>query len=392
MSEPKERLARVSLRPEAELDLRALARRELRERSGTEGVVSRVLVEVRIGDRTELVAIALDGGRLAISATDGTSPLSPAALRALSFLAGAEGPTEAVARPPQRPARHANTLQVRLTELAIAISRSGVEAADPASVREALPRLLAELPSPLPLAVARWVARLVTALAESDARQVARLFAGRVGSVEPAWPFVSAERAISDRRFIEIGRECVEAHGPFPIERRILVDEERNDLLVEQRYLRAGPLEASMGPCPRLLDVGLGVLGDGLPAELKAQQYTLSSEVPHATWDRIENLAGTVVAAQAAALASLKSQPAGEPLALIAFPSLEDGVLIDGEGTRIPMSKEDPGAVEALADHAKRARLRWVLGRWATRDTGLSLVPLSAAHLEGAAWRHIRLR
>lgn len=404
MSELKGPL-RTSMRPVSGdvADLRDLARRELvGDRTGEPGqlalragMVSRATLEVTIDERTELVTLTSEGGRLRVSATDtATSALSPAGRLALAWLASLEREAPSTSLRPAAP-KASDKLAERLAELAVAITRSGVEAADPASVRDALPRVVAELPSPLPLPVARWLGRLVNALAESDARQVARLLVGTVGPSALGLPFYASEEPVSDRRFVELARESVDAHGGTTIERRVLLDDERGELVVEERACTdAGPtLDASVGPCPRVLDVGLGVMRAGIPAQLRAQQYTVSSVVSPALYERIEALALPVAAAQVAALAAIRAQPASaEPLSLVASPSVEDGELVDGEGNKIPLAKEDPGAAEALLESAQRERLGWVLVRWATRENGLAAVPLAAAHRQGGSWRHVRLR
>lgn len=397
MSEPRERAPRVSMRPSPPDDLRAVLRRELAAGGAPtagDASVARVIVEVRRGERGELVTLGMENGRALISATDAVDgAMSPATRSAIEWLL-AEG--SATARASIRPAAGAtpDRLPARLAELSAAIVRSGVEADGAASVRDALPRLIAELPSPPPVPVARWLGRLTIALAESDARQVARLLSRTLGDPLP-WPFVASEQVLSDRRYVELGREVLDAYGGAPIERRVLCDDERGDLVVEERYVGANgaPLEASIGPCPRMLDVGLGMLRDGAPPQLRAQQYTLTNEVSAEAWDRIEQLAVTAAAAEGAARADVSRHPgAAEPLSLIAAPTPADGELVDGEGHRVPLSREDPGAAQALVELAEREPLRWVLVRWACREAGLSAVPLAAAHRTPGGWRHVRLR
>ncbi len=397
------RSPKVSRRPEPlpsteGPSLRELARRELNGSIEADASdVSRAVIEVRLGDRTELVTVARDGARLSVSATDARlgEPLSPASRRALAWLAEGdrEGPGDARTSLPPAPARAGSQLAARLSELAVAIVRSGLEVADSASVREALPRVVAELPSPPPLPIARWLGRLVSALAEADARQTARLLFSVTSGALSA-PFVSDERSFSDRRFVELARECVDAYGGAPIERRVLLDEDDGELVLEERYVAAdGPTSASIGPCPRRLEVGLGMVRSGVPARMRAQQYTVSSDVPNEVWDRIEALGCTVPIAMRAALEALSERPSeAEPIALIAGPSVEEGQLADAEGNKIPLSKEDAGAAERLVSEAQRERLRWVLVRWVTRESGIAAVPLAAAHRLGAGWRHLRLR
>jgi len=399
MSEP--RAPRVSRRPEAGTpSLRELARLELGGEvvSSVASEVARAVIEVRMGERTELVTVGRESGRLSVSATDARpgEAISPAARRALAWLAdtGQEGAADARTSLLPTAPRAGTQLSARLSELAVAIVRSGVEVADPASVREALPRVVAELPAPPPLPVARWLGRLVSALAEADARQTARLLSAVTASSELGQPFASEERSFSDRRFVELARECVDAYGGAPIERRVLADEDSGELVLEERYVIAeGPKTASVGPCPRRLEVGLGLLRAGVPQRMRAQQYSVSQDISGQTWDRIEALACTVPVAIRTALDAFSAHPSdAEPVALLVAPSFEEGELCDGEGHKIPLSKEDAGAAERLVAEAQRERLRWVLVRWATKESGLSAVPLAAAHRVDGGWRHLRLR
>lgn len=412
MSEP--RAPRISRRPDAaasrdasprgasplEPSLRDLARRELGGDVG-EGApsdVARAVIEVRLGERTELVTVARDGGRLLVSATDARlgEALSPAARRALAWLADAEHQGSAEARTSLLPAapRAGSQLGARLSELAVAIVRSGVEVADPASVREALPRVVAELPAPPPLPVARWLGRLVSALAEADARQTARLLFAVTSSSALGTPFVSEDRSFSDRRFVELARECIDAYGGAPIERRVLLDEDAGELVLEERYVAVeAPSTASVGPCPRRLEVGLGLLREGVPRRMRAQQYTVSSDIPSDAWDRVEALACSVPIAMRAALEAFQSSPSdAEPVALLAGPSVDGAQLCDADGNEIPLSREDPGAAERLMSEAQHERLRWVLVRWVTKESGIAAVPLAAGHRVEGGWRHLRLR
>ena len=53
--------------------------------------VERVTVEVRIGTRTEMVALGLDGTRLLVASSDGGGESSPFAQAALAWLDAREG-------------------------------------------------------------------------------------------------------------------------------------------------------------------------------------------------------------------------------------------------------------------------------------------------------------
>jgi hypothetical protein len=382
---------RRSLPPEdAPSDLRALCRRELPAATDrpASASVSRVVVEVRLGARTELVTLGGEGGRLVVTATDGGAT-SPAARAAVAWLAGElpmrGGQANDAGSEPDR------VLGERLDELVAAVARSGLGEDGPPAVRDALERLVATLSSPLP-AASRWLARLGAAVAESDARQVARLASVALArDPQQAEPFASHPRPLSDRRFLELARESVEAWGPAPLERRVLLDLEDGELLTESRHGAVRP--ASVGPCPRLVELGFGTASGAHPADLQAQQYTVSTSIPDELWERVEAHAVPMARAGAAALAALTAAPAtAEPLSLVHGPILEDGVLLDESGARLPLSGEDPGAVEVLRALAAREPLRWVVLRWASRDGGLSAVPLAAGHRRGRGWVHVRLR
>lgn len=389
-----ERPPRVSMRPAGGLaELRELCRRELSGTSTTapRATVARAVLEVRLDGRVELVTLAVDGGRLLWTATDaeGAGP-SPAARAAMQWLAEAgQGSSSGTIEAPLHAPAH-ETLAERLADLSLAVVRSGIAEDAPLAVRDALGRVVTELGAPTPSS-ARWLARLSTALAEADARQVARLLSIATSPQprsEP--PFGGPSRPVSDRRFLELAREHLDGWGGVPVEHRVLIDVEGGELVVEKR-LAGGA--ASVGPCPRILDVGLGALSGVHPPELIAQQYTVSSEIAGGLWDRVEGHAVALAAAIVDARAALTAAPAAaEPISLVLGPTLEDGHLVDEAGSKLPLSREDTGAAEVLIELARTTPLRWVLVRWAARDTGLSAVPLAAGHRLGAGWAHVRLR
>ena len=388
-----ERLPRRSLPPmEHAAELRELCRRAAPSAAPADAVpasVSRVIVEVRLGARTELVTLAADRGRLVV-ATSEPGGDGPAARAAVAWLAG-EPSAERPERAPEAAAEPERPLAERLDELVAAVARSGLGEEAPPAVLDALERLAAHHPASAP-AAARWLARLGAALAGSDARQTARaLTVALAPDPEHHEPFGGPARALSDRRFVELGRESVDAWGSVPLERRVLLDLDHGELFTESRFGAGHP--ASVGPCPRLLELGFGTASGALPRDLRAQQYTVSTAIPDEIWERVEGHAVSMSSAGTAALSALATAPAtSEPLSLVHGPVIEDGHLVDEGGARLPLSEEDPGAVEVLRTLALREPLRWLLVRWTSHGDSLCAVPLAAGHRRGKGWVHVRLR
>lgn len=364
-------------------DLRELARQALHERrpdAGTDAEVERVVIDVRIAERVEMVTLSVREGRLVVLATDGAPATSPAAHAALRWLSSDLPRTSlppAVRRPDTPPAAGADAppIQAAVADLTTAIVRQGTDAATTPAVADALARLGAASGS---LVVARWIGRLRAALAARDEILIARLLDGAATLGREG----SAERMV-DRVLIELGRELLDGLTPLSIERRHLLDPSTGEILAEERG-RDQP--ASNGPCPRVVQAGLATRGDG--GRVRVVQYSVTA-LDAETLAKIETLAApTLEAAFARAAPELLAADV-EPVSLLQLGEGQVGRVVDAAGTPVPLARhEDSGAATALVEAAAKGKPSWMLGRWALAGDEAALVPLSCC----IGGRVVRLR
>jgi hypothetical protein len=367
------------------LHLRELARRALHDRrpdpGGVDVEIERVVIDVRMGDRVEMVTVSVREERLIVLATDGTGASSPAARAALGWLA-AELPRTSLLPEQRDPsgkvslAPHAAPLDAAIADLATAIVRSGTDAAETPAIVDALARIGAASTS---LEVARWVGRLRAALASRDEVLVARLLAGAHEIESHADP----ERLV-DHVLVELGRELLDGLVPFAIERRHLIDPASGEVLAEER-LRDQP--ASNGPCPRVIAAGLATRTAS--GRCRVVQYAVSA-LDADMLARIEALAAPTLAEAFARAEAHGLRSAGrEAVSLLRLGAPENGVVRDGAGAPVPLARhEDAAAITATLDALGKGKPDWLLGRWSLARDEASLVPLSCC-VEG---RIIRLR
>lgn len=365
-------------------NLRELARRALSERrpdAGTDAEIERVVIDVRVGERVEMVTLSIREDRLVVLATDGTAATSPAAHAALAWLASDLPRTSLIPERRDRPASAASTvlpapLEAAIADLTTAIVRSGIEAADSPAIVEALGRISAASPS---LEVARWVGRLRAALASGDEILVARLLDG-AHAIDPEG---EPERLV-DRVFVEIGRELLDGLTPFSIERRHVIDPATGEVLAEDRLRDQS---ASNGPCPRVINAGLATRTS--TGRVRIIQYAVAA-LDAEMLERLEGLAEPSIGAAYAAAEGKGLRSAGvEPVSLVRIGAPEGGIVPDAGGAPIPLARhEDAAAVSVLIDAVGKTKPEWLFGRWSLSGDAASLVPLSCC----VGGRVVRLR
>lgn len=364
--------------------LRDLAERALMERRadiGVDATVERVVVEVRIADRTELVTLGIQGDRLLVVASDGQSQSSPAARAALAWVAREPVRTSA----PPDTARHARSLAppppspvaalaAMVADLVTAIVRGGTAAPESPAILDALARIGRAGP---PIEVQRWIGRLRASLAVADEIDVARLLDGVTALGTASDILALPTERVVDQTYVELGREILDGLTPSAIERRHLVCLSDGSVVAEDR-LRDSP--SSNGPCPRIVVAGLAE--KSRVERLHVIQYSVAA-VDGETHARIEELATNVVDAFGACAAVLRAPQRYsfvETVSLVRVAGIVDGVLCDPTGTPIPLAHdEEPGACAALVEWAGAGDVAWVLGRWSLRGEQASLVPLTCA-------------
>jgi hypothetical protein len=360
--------------------LRELARRALQgARTDADAEIERVVVDVRVGERIELVTLSVRHGELVVVASDGPAQSSAAAQAALAWLASDLPRTSMPPGPRDRPleAPIATTpIEAAIADLATAIVRTGSDAPDAPAIVDALARIGAASPS---LAVARWVGRVRAALASHDEISLARCLDG----AHDVDGDDVAERVV-DRVFVELGRELLDGLGPASIERRHLVDPSSGELFAEERLRdQAG---ASNGPCPRVVNVGLAMGSAG--HRLRIVQYAIGL-LDASMLSRVEALAVPVREAFARAEQDGLRSATREPVSIVRLGALADGTVSDATGQPIPLARhEDAGAASALVGALAAGAGRWLLGRWSLAGDDAALVPISC----GVDGRVVRLR
>lgn len=414
-------------------DLRAAASEALEELGSGEsgGEVQRITVDVEVEGNTEMVSLVLRDGMLSWSTTgEPDGPHVRAALRWLAdggaeptrgALRTAEGEEPRVSWTPPEPAAEGFETNPRerladaLDDVVTTVVRTGVSADGSVSIAESLERLRKEAPLPTPSGIARWVGRLRSALERDDVVVVARLLEGAgyladaLRETRPtravrrrvvSWTGASGERGaierLSDRTMVEIARESLPTLERGGIERRYLVDLHNGEIFREERS-RTAP-KASVGPCPRLVQVGLAEVEDGAsPRHIRLMQYTVTPTLSTEDLRRVATNGYRRFAALADRYREWMAEHPGqsEPFAIVVPKrwSLDpDPIAYDDEGAPLAFARaDDPPAVEVLGQYVKLVPL-WVAGRLVDADGTLMMVPAVVALPEGSASRLLRLR
>lgn len=411
--------------------LREAAREALAEMpsDGADASVTRVTVDVQLDGRAELVTLTLRDGELAWTTT-GEDAHVRAALRWVAGgrenvvrTAEVDAPASRVSWAPSKEGEvEATSARARLADalddVVTVVVRAGVRGADSPSVAESLERLRREAPLPTPIGLGRWLGRLKGALEVRDAGLAARLLDGAAQLAEDlrrerpsaearrrvvSWmggggaELASAVERVSDRVLVEVSREQLSSSERGGIERRHLIDLQSGEVFREERA-RTSPV-ASVGPCPRVINVGLAEIEDGAaPRRIRLMQYVVSLELASGELERIEANAYRSFSALAERYReqSLVSPGQAEPFAVVAPKRFrtEGGVVgYDDEGQPIPFARvDDPAAVELLGSVASTVGPRWVAGRLTDVDGALMMVPCAAVIPEDRGLRYVRLR
>jgi len=291
--------------------------------AGGDGEVGRVTLDVVIDGRSELVTVALRDGKLAWT-TSGEGPHVRAALRWLAGRAEprvvrttepGEGAAPRVSWVPEGVDGEQSGARARLADalddVVTVVVRAGASGAGSPSVAESLERLRREAPLPTPLGLGRWLGRLKAALDAGEAGLASRLLDGAAQLAEDLrrerpspearrrvvdWmggsgsELALAVERISDRVLVEVAREQLPSSERGGVERRHLIDLQSGEVFREERT-RASPV-ASVGPCPRVVNVGLADVEQGAsPRRIRLMQYVVSLELGAEELARIEGSA-----------------------------------------------------------------------------------------------------
>jgi hypothetical protein len=390
--------------------------------AGRHGEVERLSIDVDLDGRREIVSLLFRSDDLSWSCTCAQSECAHARV-ALAFLSDAErAPNEdritevweqpVAASADRRTVMHSDqaaladtaALAEILEDLVMAVVRAGVGAGSSAALDDALQRLVSAAPAPLPLGVSRWIGRLKRALGARDTDEAARLLAGASLLIEDLRAGAGDARArqrvlswlgslshdvagvarMTDRTLIEVAREQLPGVERAGLERRYLVDLSDGAVYREERVPSAPT--ASLGPCPRLINVWLASVDQGAPPQrIRLLQYAVTPVIDAAAW---QSLAARAVRDFDALLASYRTAQNDfpglcEPFALLAPARVEhDGetLLVDAAGRLLPVAHPDnPAALRYLDGLTARDAPAWLAGRLFDRDGVLMVAPLGAA-------------
>ncbi len=373
-----------------------------------EGAVRRLTMDVEAEGRVEMVTLSLRDGELQCVCSDARND-GPHVLAALRFVAGLEqredssppGPiASAAGRAEQSPDQE---LASALDDLLTAITRVGVEKAQYApSVDAALGRVVSTAPQPTPSGLGRFIGRLQHELRSAELHRVARLLQGAselADALRAQAPGPELQQRLSawlgtrpgslpqvellyDRTMIEVGREWLSGTERASLERRYLVDVRSGRVYREDRPRNAS---ASLGPCPRLVQVGLAEVETGpSPQRIRVLQYEVRPEVPAESWQQLQQVALRSFAEVTEGYRqSVQASPSlAEPFALVAPYRIErNGVFkaFDAEGRQLVLNRsERRGAVLAFyALLAQGAEPAWLAGRLTDTGTTVCITPFA---------------
>jgi len=384
-----------------------------------EGAIRRLTMDVEVEGRVEMVTLSIRDEMLQCISSDAQND-GPHVLAALEFIAGMELHEESAPPGAVESATGTSTgvdasgeLAEALEDLITAVARVGVEKAQYApSVDAALERVIAVAPQPTPAGLGRFIGRIQEDIRRGQARHAARMLEGASQLVEAlrsptltsaaqqrlsAWlgaraGSIPSTQLLYDRTMIEVGREWMSGTERASLERRYIVDVESGHIYREDRPRQA---LASLGPCPRQLQVGLAEVETGAsPERIRILQYEVQPEVLAENWKRLQQVASRSFAEVTDGYRrSLDAYPSlSEPFALIAPYRIErNGVFraFDADGHQLVLNRsERRGAVLAFYDLlAQGAEPSWLAGRLTDQGTTLCLTPFALGTRDGAYTR-----
>ena len=384
------------------------------------GEVRRVTLEVTAEGRSELVTVTLQpDGALLVASTDGKQS-GPHIRAALELLAGAYSPPSSQAGPsipPQAATSSARSeLANAIEDLLVAIVRHGVDGAyGTASVSSAIDGVLAVLAKPTPMGIARAIGRVYTELASHDVHAIARVLDGATRFVSHlraeetseeerqrigAWigrvtDYDPARETLHEKTLVEIGREWMAGTERGSIQRRYLMLTSTGEIFCEERHRTQS---ASVGPCPRVLTVGLAELHPGpVPRRIRPLQYAVSIAGEPEDWERVaQNAVRSVENLAPRYRADVKAYPAlAEPVCVMSVDEVHVArsriLTPSGDILQLRLAPGVGERIDAIkADHP----IVWMAGRLRDDAEGrLALDPFSVgfeADEEGIGFERLR--
>jgi len=387
-------------------------------------------VMVETEGRTELVSMRMQSGTLAVICTCGLSGCAHA-LEALALLDDAPRPDTIEERithmfepamrlsePSPLPALKVtpegrDRLSDVLSDIVLAVTRAGVQEGISAGVSEALERLAEHAPPMTATGLRVWVGSLRSALEARDGAATVRALAAAsamidaLRKVDPGpladahvvtWLGVSPTSAIAseratERTYVELAREHRPGLARAGVEQRYLIDLDTGELFREDR---AANDTASLGPCPRMVSIGLAHIEPGIPPRrIRLLQYTTTPLVDPSTWARVANFVAPSFEPLLARYQEHMASGAGlsDMLVLIkpaGVHSVERAHLLDDEGRALLLTGAE-GSASRLESFMSATKPQWLLGRMLSHADLLSIVPLAASGLLHGKPLHLHL-
>ena len=306
-----------------------------------------------------------------------------------------------------------NRLSDVLADLLLAVTRSGVSGGISAGVTEALERLAEHASTASATGLRIWVGSLKAALEARDTEGVVRALAAcsaiidALRKLEPpaiadahvsSWlggaqtSNVANERA-TERTYLELAREHRPGLARAGVEQRYLIDLETGELFREDR---AASETASLGPCPRLVSIGLAHIEPGHPPRrIRLLQYTTTPLIEASAWQSVARFAQPTFESLLARHKQHMSAAAGltDMIALVKPASVhmaDRAHLVDGAGKALLLTGAE-GAAGKLEGFMHATDAQWVLGRVHAQADVLSIVPLAACGLRHGKPAHLQL-
>jgi hypothetical protein len=306
-----------------------------------------------------------------------------------------------------------NRLSDVLSDVLLAVTRSGISGGISAGVSEALERLAEHASTASATGLRTWVGVLKAALEARDTEAAVRTLAAcgamidALRKLEPpaiadahvsSWlgsppsSNIASERA-TERTYLELAREHRAGLARAGVEQRYLIDLATGELFREDR---AATEAASLGPCPRLVSIGLAHIESGHPPRrIRLLQYTTTPLIEAASWLSVVRFAQPTFEsllprykqhmATAASLTDMIAlvKPARVHMA-------DRAHLVDEAGKALLLTGPE-GTASRLEGFMHATEAQWVLGRVHAQADMLSLVPLAACGLRHGRPAHLQL-
>jgi len=280
-------------------------------------------------------------------------------------------------------------------------------------VSEALERLAEHASTASATGLRVWVGSLKTALEARDNEAAVRALAAASAMIDalrkveppatadahvvswlgtPASGAITSERA-TERTYLELAREHRAGLARAGVEQRYLIDLATGELFREDR---AATETASLGPCPRLVSIGLAHIEPGhAPRRIRLLQYTTTPLIDASVW---QSLARFVLPSFEPLLARHKehmSSSAGltDMLALVRparVHASDRAHLVDDTGRALVVTGAE-GTANRLEAFINGTEPQWVLGRVHAHADMLSIAPLAVCGLRHGTPAHLQL-